>query len=170
MGIATFLFLERIVRNLSSSVYNLYKVNQWSYSVGTEQTIWSCCYVFPEKVEGKKICVNYCCCFQQKLDWSSVYLVALSFCSYSDTDQKEITVDETYCWSTDHLGRPIDIYSDPDYRMLCIGFWKENLKSYLITYDQLDAFTKYRCWVRLQTNLIRYKAPVWVSTTWHTFP
>ena len=63
------------------------------------------------------------------------------------TDQKEITVDETYCWSTDHLGRPIDIYSDPDYRMQCIGYWKENLKSYLITYDQLDAFTKYRCWV-----------------------
>jgi hypothetical protein len=29
----------------------------------------------------------------------------------------------------------------------CIGYWKENLKSYLITYDQLDAFTKYRCWV-----------------------
>ncbi len=64
-----------------------------------------------------------------------------------DTDQKEITIDETYCWSTDHLGRPIDIYSDPDYRMQCIGYWKENLKSYLITYDQLDAFTKYRCWV-----------------------
>ena len=64
-----------------------------------------------------------------------------------DTDQKEITIDETYCWSTDHLGRPIDIYSDPDYRMQCIGYWKENLKSYLITYDQLDAFTNYRCWV-----------------------
>jgi hypothetical protein len=70
-----------------------------------------------------------------------------------DTDQKEITVDETYCWSTDHLGRPIDIYSDPDYRMLCIGFWKENLKSYLITYDQLDAFTKYRCWVYQRADL-----------------
>ena len=69
-----------------------------------------------------------------------------------DTDQKEITIDETYCWSTDHLGRPIDIYSDPDYRMQCIGYWKENLKSYLITYDQLDAFTKYRCWVRSTTT------------------
>ena len=34
-----------------------------------------------------------------------------------DTDQKEITIDETYCWSVDHLGRPIDIYSDGDYRM-----------------------------------------------------
>ena len=70
-----------------------------------------------------------------------------------DTDQKEITIDETYCWSTDHRGRPIDIYSDPDYRMQCIGYWKENLKSYLITYDELDAFTKYRCWVYQRADL-----------------
>lgn len=34
-----------------------------------------------------------------------------------DTDQKEITIDETYCWSVDHRGRPIDIYSEADYRM-----------------------------------------------------
>ena len=40
----------------------------------------------------------------------------LSRLAVCDTDQKEITIDETYCWSTDHLGRPIDIYSDPDYR------------------------------------------------------
>ena len=33
------------------------------------------------------------------------------------------------------------------YPLQCVGYWKENLKSYLITYDQLDAFTKYRCWV-----------------------
>ena len=70
-----------------------------------------------------------------------------------DTDQKEITIDNEYCWSTDHLGRPIDIYSDPDYRMQCIGYWKENLKSYLITYDELDAFTKYRCWVYQRSDL-----------------
>jgi len=37
---------------------------------------------------------------------------------------------------------------DPDYKMKCIGYWKENLKSYLITYDELDPFSKYRCWVR----------------------
>ena len=70
-----------------------------------------------------------------------------------DTDQKEITIDETYCWSVDHLGRPIDIYSEADYRMQCVGYWKENLKSYLITYDQLDAFTKYRCWVYQRADL-----------------
>ncbi|XP_039296192.1 uncharacterized protein LOC111047730 [Nilaparvata lugens] len=75
--------------------------------------------------------------------------------SACDTDQKEILIDETYCLSVDHLGRPVDIYSDPDYRMKCIGFWKENLKSYLITYDELDAFSKYRCWVYQRADLNR---------------
>lgn len=76
--------------------------------------------------------------------------------SVCDTDQKEVTIDETYCLSVDHLGRPVDIYSDPDYKMKCIGFWKENLKSYLITYDELDAFSKYRCWVYQRSDLNRY--------------
>lgn len=31
--------------------------------------------------------------------------------SVCDTDQKEIAIDETYCLSVDHLGRPVDIYS-----------------------------------------------------------
>lgn len=39
--------------------------------------------------------------------------------------------------------------------MKCIGFWKENLKSYLITYDELDAFSKYRCWVYQRADLNR---------------
>lgn len=75
--------------------------------------------------------------------------------SVCDTDQKEIAIDETYCLSVDHLGRPVDIYSDPDYRMKCIGFWKENLKSYLITFDELDPFSKYRCWVYQRADLNR---------------
>ncbi|OAD53054.1 hypothetical protein WN48_10856 [Eufriesea mexicana] len=73
--------------------------------------------------------------------------------SVCDTDQKEIAIDETYCLSVDHLGRPVDIYSLPDYKMKCIGFWKENLKSYLITYDELDPFSKYRCWVYQRADL-----------------
>ncbi|KAF4517541.1 hypothetical protein B566_EDAN005104 [Ephemera danica] len=44
---------------------------------------------------------------------------------------------------------------DPDYKMKCIGFWKENLKSYLVTYDELDAFSKYRCWVYQRADLNR---------------
>lgn len=31
--------------------------------------------------------------------------------SVCDTDQKEIAIDETYCLTVDHLGRPVDIYS-----------------------------------------------------------
>lgn len=58
--------------------------------------------------------------------------------SVCGTDQKEMAIDENYCLSVDHLGRPVDIYHDPDYVLKCIGYWKENLKSYLITYDELD--------------------------------
>lgn len=39
--------------------------------------------------------------------------------------------------------------------MKCIGFWKENLKSYLVTYDALDPFSKYRCWVYQRADLNR---------------
>lgn len=49
-----------------------------------------------------------------------------------------MAIDENYCLSVDHLGRPVDIYHDPDYVLKCIGYWKENLRSYLITYDDLD--------------------------------
>ncbi|KAJ8866236.1 hypothetical protein PR048_032079 [Dryococelus australis] len=75
--------------------------------------------------------------------------------SVCDTDQKEVSIDETYCLSVDYKGRPLDIYSEPDYKMKCIGFWKENLKSYLITYDELDPFSKYRCWVYQRAGLNR---------------
>lgn len=75
--------------------------------------------------------------------------------SVCDSDQKEIAIDENYCLSVDHLGRPVDIYSDPDYKMKCIGFWKENLKSYLVTFDELDPFSKYRCWVYQRADLNR---------------
>lgn len=44
---------------------------------------------------------------------------------------------------------------DPDYKMKCIGFYKENLKSYLITFDELDPYSKYRCWVYQRADLNR---------------
>lgn len=37
--------------------------------------------------------------------------------------------------------------------MQCIAYWKENLKSYLITYDNLDAYSRYRCWVYQRADL-----------------
>lgn len=73
--------------------------------------------------------------------------------SVCDTDQKMIEIDADKCISVDYFGRPVDIYSDPDYRMQCIGYWKENLKSYLVTYDQYDAYSKYRCWVYQRADL-----------------
>lgn len=39
--------------------------------------------------------------------------------------------------------------------MKCIGFWRENLKSYMITFDDLDPFSKYRCWVYQRADLNR---------------
>ncbi|XP_035710143.1 uncharacterized protein LOC110853068 isoform X2 [Folsomia candida] len=72
-----------------------------------------------------------------------------------DAERKEIVVDVEENVCVDYLGRPLDIYSDPDYKMKCIGYWKENLKSYLITYDELDAFSRYRCWVYQRSDLNR---------------
>ncbi|XP_045024600.1 uncharacterized protein LOC116916250 isoform X2 [Daphnia magna] len=72
-----------------------------------------------------------------------------------DSGQKEMVIDAEFCLSTDTYGRPMDIYSDPDYKLKCIGFWKENLRSYLITYDELDAFSRYRCWVYQRADLTK---------------
>ncbi|XP_076035609.1 protein undicht isoform X2 [Oratosquilla oratoria] len=75
--------------------------------------------------------------------------------SVCDKDQKEIAIDANYCISVDAYGRHVDIYSDPDYTMSCIGYWKENLKSYLITFDKRDPYSKYRCWVYQRADLNR---------------
>jgi hypothetical protein len=45
--------------------------------------------------------------------------------SVCDTDQKEIAIDETYCLSVDHLGRPVDIYSKN---------FKNGINKYLISF------------------------------------
>lgn len=66
-----------------------------------------------------------------------------------------MAIDENYCLSVDYLGRPVDIYHDPDYLMKCVGYWKENLRSYLITFDELDPLSPYRCWVYQRADLNR---------------
>lgn len=38
--------------------------------------------------------------------------------SVCDSEQKEIAIDENYCLSVDHLGRPVDIYSNIYYYYL----------------------------------------------------
>lgn len=67
-------------------------------------------------------------------------------------DQKTISIEPNYCISVDQHGKPVDIYSEPDYEMQCVAYWKENLKSYLITYDPIDAYSRYRCWVYQRTD------------------
>ena len=56
--------------------------------------------------------------------------------SVCDTDQKEIAIDETYCLSVDHLGRPVDIYSMYDFKydgfcLNCLYFVQSNLFIFL---------------------------------------
>lgn len=75
--------------------------------------------------------------------------------SVCDSDQKRIAIDAVYCLSVNRYGQPVDIYSEPDYIMKCVGYWRENLKSYLITMDEEDAFSRFRCWVYQRADLNR---------------
>ena len=36
---------------------------------------------------------------------------------------------------------------EPDRELNCVGNWMEDMKSYMITYDEEDAVTPFRCWV-----------------------
>lgn len=62
-------------------------------------------------------------------------------------DRSKIEVDEEYCETVDYRGRPIGEYEEPDHVLTCVGFWMEDMRSYLITYDEEDAISKFRCWV-----------------------
>lgn len=70
-----------------------------------------------------------------------------SACNRNQDQPTVINVDVKKCYSVDQQGLPIDIYSQPDHQMQCAGFWFENLRSYMITYEELDPISKYRCWV-----------------------
>ena len=41
----------------------------------------------------------------------------------------------------------------PDRELSCVGFWMEDMKSYMITYDEEDAVSAYRCWVSTFVNV-----------------
>lgn len=56
-------------------------------------------------------------------------------------------IDAWYCETLDYRGRPIGEYDEPDHILTCAGFWLEDMKSYLVTYDEEDAISKFRCWV-----------------------
>ncbi|XP_055338590.1 uncharacterized protein LOC129588417 [Paramacrobiotus metropolitanus] len=41
---------------------------------------------------------------------------------------------------------------EPDYILHCIGFWRENARSFLVTYEKEDALSPFRCWL----TIVRY--------------
>ncbi|CAL1544750.1 unnamed protein product [Lymnaea stagnalis] len=76
----------------------------------------------------------------------SCRIVVSEFKSCSQ-DRSKIEVDEEYCESVDYRGRPLGEYDEPDHILTCVGFWMEDMKSYMITYDEEDAISRFRCWV-----------------------
>ncbi|XP_064605817.1 uncharacterized protein LOC135470711 [Liolophura sinensis] len=62
-------------------------------------------------------------------------------------DMTKIEIDAEYCETVDYKGRPIGEYDEPDRILTCVGYWMEDMKSYLMTYDEEDAISNFRCWV-----------------------
>ncbi|XP_018013021.2 uncharacterized protein LOC108670080 [Hyalella azteca] len=88
--------------------------------------------------------------------WDGIYCKQnISVFSVCDLEQKEIWIDAVKCITVNAYGQEVDIYTLPDYKLKCIGYWKENLKSYLITFDERDPVSRYRCWVYQRADLNR---------------
>lgn len=62
-------------------------------------------------------------------------------------DMTKMEIDAEYCETVDYRGRPIGEYDESDHVLKCVGYWMEDLRSYLITYDDEDAVSNFRCWV-----------------------
>lgn len=41
----------------------------------------------------------------------------------------------------------------PDRELNCVGYWLEDMKSYMITFDLEDAVSNFRCWVYITVQL-----------------
>jgi hypothetical protein len=39
------------------------------------------------------------------------------------------------------------LIDEPDRELNCVGYWMEDMLSYMVTYDEEDAVTPFRCWV-----------------------
>ncbi|WAR23603.1 hypothetical protein MAR_037272, partial [Mya arenaria] len=72
------------------------------------------------------------------------WVTELKSCSNTMT---RIEIDAEYCESVDYRGRPIGEYDEPDNYLMCVGYWMEDMKSYLVTWDEEDAISSYRCWI-----------------------
>ncbi|CAF4207125.1 unnamed protein product [Rotaria socialis] len=60
---------------------------------------------------------------------------------------KTMLADREYCRQLDPYGTPIGVYEQPDYIYQCAGYWREDSRSYLITYDRDDPYINFKCWV-----------------------
>ncbi|XP_071546412.1 LOW QUALITY PROTEIN: uncharacterized protein [Panulirus ornatus] len=67
--------------------------------------------------------------------------------SVCDEHRKWIVIDTNLCLSLNKDGHPQDFNSVTDYRLQCVGYWHENLLSYLVTHDPSDSVSRFRCWV-----------------------
>ena len=41
----------------------------------------------------------------------------------------------------------VTVLDIPDRELNCVGYWLEDMKSYMITFDLEDAVSNFRCWV-----------------------
>jgi len=41
----------------------------------------------------------------------------------------------------------VTVVDIPDRELNCVGYWLEDMKSYMITFDLEDAVSNFRCWV-----------------------
>ncbi|CAF2220699.1 unnamed protein product [Rotaria magnacalcarata] len=62
-------------------------------------------------------------------------------------DTKAMLADREYCRQSDPYGTPIGVYEQADYIYQCAGYWREDSRSYLITYDRDDPYINFKCWV-----------------------
>ena len=51
------------------------------------------------------------------------------------------------CLPVSEYFSPVVFSDEPDRELICVGHWLEDMKSYLITYDEEDAVSQFRCWV-----------------------
>jgi hypothetical protein len=51
---------------------------------------------------------------------------------------KDFHLDVERCMRLDFTGRPMSEYDVADNTISCVGYWMEDTKSFLITYDPLD--------------------------------
>ncbi|CAF4021978.1 unnamed protein product, partial [Adineta steineri] len=68
---------------------------------------------------------------------------------------KSMFADREYCRQVDPYGTPIGVYEQPDYIYQCAGYWREDSRSYLITYDRDDPYINFKCWVYERMDLFK---------------